>query len=79
MDGTYPADFRYPKRVDSVKILDNSQLDRIMQAYNLPHDRTSLQGAANLEPVSSTRARIAKLHISYSTSSVHTSSQSMTD
>ena len=41
----------------------DSQLDRIMQAYNLPHDRTSLQGAASLEPVSSTRARIAKLHI----------------
>lgn len=26
IDGTYPADFRYPKRLDSVKILDSKQL-----------------------------------------------------
>ncbi|KAI4166160.1 MAG: hypothetical protein LQ342_000046 [Letrouitia transgressa] len=37
-DGEYPVDFRHPKTVDTMRVLDNSQLDRIMQAYCLPLD-----------------------------------------
>ncbi|KAI9815267.1 MAG: hypothetical protein M1827_002747 [Pycnora praestabilis] len=37
-DGRYPQDFQLPKTVEEVKVLDGSQLDRILQAYRLPLD-----------------------------------------
>ncbi|KAL9576537.1 MAG: hypothetical protein Q9212_007014 [Teloschistes hypoglaucus] len=63
-DGTYPADFQAPKTVEAMKILDNSQLDRIMQAYRLPLDLQSMNSSGRYarDATSSSRVRQGKLH-----------------
>ncbi|KAI4253755.1 MAG: hypothetical protein LQ352_003502 [Teloschistes flavicans] len=63
-DGTYPADFQFPKTVEAMKILDNSQLDRIMQAYRLPLDLQSISSSGRYarDTTSSSRVRQAKLY-----------------
>ncbi|KAL8639751.1 MAG: hypothetical protein Q9228_003247 [Teloschistes exilis] len=63
-DGTYPADFQFPKTVEAMKILDNSQLDRIMQAYRLPLDLQSFNSSGRYarDATSSSRVRQAKLY-----------------
>ncbi|KAI4214351.1 MAG: hypothetical protein LQ351_003104 [Letrouitia transgressa] len=62
-DGEYPADFRHPKTVDTMRVLDNSQLDRIMQVYCLPLDLRPINptGSHTRESTSSSRVRQAKL------------------
>jgi len=68
-DGKFPVDFQVPKTVESVKILDNAQLDRILQEYKLPFDArsvlaaTSFNGRSVGESMSSSRLRQAKLQI----------------
>ncbi|KAL8742015.1 MAG: hypothetical protein Q9184_008315 [Pyrenodesmia sp. 2 TL-2023] len=59
-DGSYPADFRSAKTVSAMRVLDNSQLDRIMQAYRLPLDLSS-NAHHTRDSTSSSRVRQAKL------------------
>ncbi|KAL8826518.1 MAG: hypothetical protein Q9191_003756 [Dirinaria sp. TL-2023a] len=62
-DGSFPVDFRTPKTVETMRVLDNSQLDRIMQSYRLPLDLRSITTFSSRETThSSTRVRQAKLH-----------------
>ncbi|KAL9003596.1 MAG: hypothetical protein Q9188_003547 [Gyalolechia gomerana] len=63
-DGNFPADFKSPKTVGVMRTLDNSQLDRIMQAYRLPLDLHPINpvGHQARDATSSTRVRQAKLH-----------------
>lgn len=62
-DGSFPADFKSAKTVGVMKTLDNSQLDRIMQAYRIPPDLAPVNSAGHhaREAVSSTRVRQNKL------------------
>ncbi|KAK2877061.1 hypothetical protein FQN49_001445 [Arthroderma sp. PD_2] len=69
-DGRFPTDFRSPKTVESVKLLDVTQLDRILQEYKLPYDTRSIMSStsSNLlrdsrDSISSSRLRQAKLQI----------------
>ncbi|KAK2767782.1 hypothetical protein FQN54_003941 [Arachnomyces sp. PD_36] len=41
-DGRFPVDFQIPRTVESVKLFDNTQLDRILQAYRLPFENRVL-------------------------------------
>ncbi|KAL8697921.1 MAG: hypothetical protein Q9201_006854 [Fulgogasparrea decipioides] len=62
-DGSFPTDFKSAKTVEAMKVLDNSQLDRIMQAYRLPLDLRSINsnGHHARDATSSSRVRQAKL------------------
>ncbi|KAK2786839.1 hypothetical protein FQN51_003484 [Onygenales sp. PD_10] len=70
-DGKFPADFRMPKTVESIWLLDTTQLDRILQEYKLPFETRTLlaslpssaRHALGTLGSSSTRFRAAKLHI----------------
>ncbi|OAL74253.1 hypothetical protein A7D00_2285 [Trichophyton violaceum] len=69
-DGRFPTDFRSPKTVESVKLLDVTQLDRILQEYKLPYDTRSIINSTNSnllrdgrDSISSSRLRQAKLQI----------------
>ncbi|KAL8732881.1 MAG: hypothetical protein Q9166_002482 [cf. Caloplaca sp. 2 TL-2023] len=63
-DGSFPADYRLAKTVEAMKVLDNSQLDRIMQSYRLPLDLRSLHptGHQPRDSTSSSKVREKKLH-----------------
>ncbi|KAI9793478.1 MAG: hypothetical protein M1835_007197 [Candelina submexicana] len=60
-DGRYPPDFQLPKTVEEVRVLDGSQLDRILQAYRLPLDLRSAHRSR--ESLSTMRAQEAKLQV----------------
>ncbi|KAL8837590.1 MAG: hypothetical protein Q9170_002467 [Blastenia crenularia] len=62
-DGTLPPDFKSAKTMIAMRTLDNSQLDRIMQAYRLPLDLPGINtiGHHARDSTSSTRVRQAKL------------------
>ncbi|EFQ99646.1 hypothetical protein MGYG_02659 [Nannizzia gypsea CBS 118893] len=69
-DGRFPTDFRSPKTVESVKLLDVTQLDRILHEYQLPYDTRSIINSTNSnllrdsrDMISSSRLRQAKLQI----------------
>ncbi|CAL8578155.1 hypothetical protein XPA_003957 [Xanthoria parietina] len=64
-DGSYPPDYKHAKTVETMKVLDNSQLDRIMQAYRLPLDLrpVHLNGHQSRDSTSSSRVRQKKLHL----------------
>ncbi|KAK5156810.1 hypothetical protein LTR04_005577 [Oleoguttula sp. CCFEE 6159] len=63
-DGRFPVDFRMPKTVEEVKVMDPSKLDRILQAYGLPADLRSLN-LTSRDGVSTKRAQSAKLTTLY--------------
>ncbi|MCJ1242084.1 hypothetical protein MMC14_010091 [Varicellaria rhodocarpa] len=69
-DGRYPSDFNLPKTVEVMKILDNSQLDRILQSYRLPQIPTTYHPSS-----SSSSSSHHHLHPS-SSSHAHSSSSS---
>ncbi|KAK2809813.1 hypothetical protein FQN50_003453 [Emmonsiellopsis sp. PD_5] len=70
-DGKFPADFRMPKTLQSIRLLDTTQLDRILQEYKLPFETRTLlaslpssaRHALGTLGSSSARFRQAKLHI----------------
>ncbi|KAI9803013.1 MAG: hypothetical protein M1825_002246 [Sarcosagium campestre] len=67
-DGRFPEDFRCAKTVAAFKLLDSTQLDRILQAYHLPLDVRSIVFAGKLH---------GSLSLSSSSSSSSSSSRSI--
>ncbi|KAL9602342.1 MAG: hypothetical protein Q9219_001908 [cf. Caloplaca sp. 3 TL-2023] len=63
-DGSFPSDFKSAKTTAVMKTLDNSQLDRIMQAYRLPIDLPAINTSGHhaRDSLSSTRVRQGKLY-----------------
>ncbi|KAK2732948.1 hypothetical protein FQN57_002433 [Myotisia sp. PD_48] len=69
--GEPPEDFNCPKTVESVKLLGDSQLDRILQQYKLPYDsRSVLESTSSSglfregrESITPSRIRQAKIQI----------------
>ncbi|KAI9791768.1 MAG: hypothetical protein M1816_003578 [Peltula sp. TS41687] len=80
-DGRYPPDFQQPKTVEAFKLMDGTQLDRILQAYLLPLDlraaikhhhhhhpssRSSLTSSSSSSSIITVNdARAAKLQVLY--------------
>ncbi|MCJ1473795.1 hypothetical protein MMC13_002446 [Lambiella insularis] len=62
-DGRYPPDFNIPKTVETIRLLDSSQLERIFQAYRLPVDVRPLHGGSLYarDGVSSTKLRTLRV------------------
>ncbi|EEP82555.1 predicted protein [Uncinocarpus reesii 1704] len=70
MNGRFPVDFRTPKTLEEIKLLESTQIDRILQEYKIPHDTRSLLNIlassgvrVNSDNVSSGRLRQAKLQL----------------
>ncbi|KAL8670291.1 MAG: hypothetical protein Q9168_005161 [Polycauliona sp. 1 TL-2023] len=57
-DGSFPPDYDISKTVEAMKVLDNSQLDRIMQAYRLPLDLRPVHTGGQQSRDSSSSSRI---------------------
>ncbi|EER26448.1 hypothetical protein D8B26_003173 [Coccidioides posadasii str. Silveira] len=67
-DGRFPVDFQTPKTIEEIKLLDSTQIDRILQDYKIPHDMRSLlnilaSSGIHAGIVSSGRLRRAKLQL----------------
>ncbi|KAF2191053.1 hypothetical protein K469DRAFT_363141 [Zopfia rhizophila CBS 207.26] len=62
-DGKFPPDFRVPKTVEEVKVMDPSTLDRILRAYGLPTDLRSLRMTSqdSVSPKTGHQARLCTL------------------
>ncbi|KAF2473474.1 uncharacterized protein BDR25DRAFT_132345 [Lindgomyces ingoldianus] len=59
-DAKFPTEFRVPRTVEEVKVMDPSTLDRILRAYGLPTDLRSLRMTSQ-DTVSPRTAHQAKL------------------
>ncbi|KAJ9193758.1 hypothetical protein DTO164E3_7687 [Paecilomyces variotii] len=64
-DGRFPPDFQVPKTLESMRLLDNTQLDRILLSYHLPlsvREILTFRGASPRD-VPPSRIKHAKLQI----------------
>ncbi|KAF2231653.1 hypothetical protein EV356DRAFT_286580 [Viridothelium virens] len=59
-DGRFPDDFRLPKTIEEVKVIDPTRLERILHAYGLPTDLRTLRYTSR-DRFSPKHAQMAKL------------------
>ncbi|WEW55136.1 hypothetical protein PRK78_000564 [Emydomyces testavorans] len=71
-DGRFPVDFRTPKTIEEIKLLDSTQIDGILQDYKIPYDTRSLLNIlassgtrVHADNMSSSRLRQAKLQLRF--------------